>query len=129
MLDTNRQINLDIPSKLEIIGDRDAFKQVMMILLDNAIKHSNKKIDVQAHLDDTGVEIRVRDYGDGIAPNVLSHIFDRFYRSDLSRQQNGESGLGLAIAKSIIQAHGGTISVTSKPDVQTTFVIRIPTPQ
>jgi len=112
LLDTNRQINLDIPSKLEIIGDRDAFKQVMMILLDNAIKHSNGEIDVQAHLDDIRVEIRVRDYGEGIAPEVLPHIFDRFYRGEDCAIVPG-FGLGLPIAKALIEGMGGEITIKS----------------
>ncbi|MGD9091206.1 MAG: ATP-binding protein [Anaerolineales bacterium] len=113
LLDPNRQINLDVPGELEIIGDRDAFKQVMVILLDNAIKHSNEDIDVQAHLVDRGLEIRVRDYGDGIAPDVLPHVFDRFYRGDDQVIVPG-FGLGLPIAKALVAGMGGEISIESE---------------
>jgi signal transduction histidine kinase len=113
LLDKNRQINLDVPSKLEIIGDRDAFKQVLMILLDNAIKHSNGKIDVQANLVDNGVAIQVRDYGAGIAPNVLPHVFDRFYRDEESAIVPG-FGLGLPIAKALVDGMGGEITIESE---------------
>jgi signal transduction histidine kinase len=112
LLDPDRQINQDIPPKLEIIGDRDAFKQVMVILLDNAIKHSDGKIDVQAQLDDTGVEILVRDYGDGIAPDVLQHVFDRFYRGE-DRAIVPGFGLGLPIARALVEGMGGEITIKS----------------
>jgi signal transduction histidine kinase len=112
LLDPNRQINLDIPVELEIIGDRDAFKQVIVILLDNAIKHSNGSIDVQAHLVDRGVEIRVHDYGEGIAPDVLPHVFDRFYRGEDQVIAPG-FGLGLPIAKALVEGMGGEISIES----------------
>ena len=69
----------------------------------------------------------MRDMGSGIASEELPHIFDRFYRGDKARQQNGESGLGLAIAKSIVEAHGGTIGVTSATGQGSTFTIRLKT--
>ena len=73
------------------------------------------------------MQLVVQDNGQGIAPDVLPHIFDRFYRGDPSRQQHeGESGLGLAIARSIVEAHGGTISVESVLGTGTTFAIDLP---
>jgi signal transduction histidine kinase len=113
LLDPNRKIILDVPVDLEIIGDRDAFKQVIVILLDNAIKHSNGKIDVQAHLVDSRLEIRVRDYGEGITPDVLPHVFDRFYRGEDQAIVPG-FGLGLPIAKALVEGMGGEISIESK---------------
>jgi signal transduction histidine kinase len=113
LLNPNREINLDVPDKLEIIGDRDAFKQVIVILLDNAIKHSNGKIDVQAHLVDSRLAIRVRDFGQGIAPDVLPHVFDRFYRGKDQVISPG-FGLGLAIAKALVDGMGGEISIETK---------------
>ncbi len=113
LLDPERQINLDIPADLEIISDRDAFKQVMVILLDNAIKHSDGDIDVQADRVDRGVEIRVGDYGDGIAPDVLLHVFDRFYRSEDQVTVPG-FGLGLPIAKALVEGMAGSIRIESE---------------
>jgi signal transduction histidine kinase len=67
----------------------------------------------------------VKDTGRGIAAEDLPHIFDRFYRGDKSRPHNGESGLGLAITKSIIEAHGGKISVASSPGQGAEFTITL----
>ena len=73
------------------------------------------------------LEVVISDTGSGIPKADLPHIFDRFYRGDRSRQEgNGESGLGLAIAKSIVVAHDGTIAVTSTPGTGTTFTISLP---
>ena len=113
LIDSGQQINLDISSDTEITGDRDAFKQVMLILLDNAIKHSDGDIDVQVHLVDRGVEICVRDYGEGITPHVLPHVFDRFYRGEDQVIVPG-FGLGLPIAKALVEGMGGEISIESE---------------
>ena len=76
-----------------------------------------------------GLEIRVQDSGPGIAENELERVFERFYRSDPSRQRNaGGSGLGLAIAKSIVEKHNGRIWAESKPGEGTTIVIHLPIP-
>jgi signal transduction histidine kinase len=74
-----------------------------------------------------GVALSVSDTGPGIAPEDLPRVFDRFYRGDRSRQQTqGESGLGLAIAKSLVEAHGGSIRVESTPGQGATFTVTLP---
>ncbi len=113
LLDPNRKINLDVPAAFEIIGDRDAFKQVMMILLDNAIKHSSGEVDVQAQQAFSSVEVRVRDHGEGIPSEVLPHVFDRFYRGADQVIVPG-FGLGLPIAKALVEGMGGEISIESE---------------
>jgi two-component system OmpR family sensor kinase len=113
LLDPNRQIILDIPARLEMIGDRDALKQVMMILLDNAIKHSSGEVEVKAKQVSYGVEISVSDHGDGIPPDVLPHVFNRFYRGEDQVFIPG-LGLGLSIAKALVESMDGTINLESE---------------
>jgi two-component system sensor histidine kinase BaeS len=73
--------------------------------------------------------VKVKDTGSGISPEDLPRVFDRFYRGDSSRsEQNGESGLGLAIARALVQAHAGEIVVESQPGQGTTFIMRLPLP-
>lgn len=113
LIDPKRQINLEVPANLEINGDRDAFKQVILILLDNAIKHSDGDIDVYAQSIRSQVEVRVQDHGEGIAADVLDHVFDRFYRGQ-DRARVPGIGLGLPIAKALVEGMGGTIMIQSE---------------
>jgi len=113
LLAPQRQINSTISDHLEIIGDRDAFKQVMLILLDNAIQHSDGVVDVHAQQKDAQIEISVRDYGAGMDEETLAHIFDRFYRGE-DRTNIPGFGLGLPIAKKLIESMGGKIDIESK---------------
>jgi signal transduction histidine kinase len=110
-------------------GDKDRLKQVMINILDNAIKYSNSGdiIKVLATSDANCVEISVRDFGPGISPEIKDKIFDPFYRvdEDRSRKQGG-SGLGLAIVKDIVERHLGSISVESQPGEGTMILIRFP---
>jgi signal transduction histidine kinase len=78
---------------------------------------------------DGGVCLEVADTGPGIAPTDLPHVFDRFYRGDLSRARaTGNSGLGLAIVRNIVEAHGGRIGVESSPGQGARFTVTLPTP-
>lgn len=97
-----------------IDADELKIKQVIIILLDNAIKYSNDKIDVFLKQDQQKITIHIRDYGIGIPQDELLNIFERFYRVDKARsRETGGSGLGLYIAKSIIELHNGEINITS----------------
>jgi histidine kinase len=92
--------------------------QVLTNILDNAIRHTheNGRILLGAKKSGELVEIFVQDSGSGLGQPELERIFERFYRSDVSRQrEDGGSGLGLAIASSIVQAHGGQVSAESEP--------------
>lgn len=111
-LDSQRTINLEAPDKLQVRGDRDAVKQVMLIVLDNALKHSTGDVNIRAQKRSAQVEIRVQDFGEGIPPEKLEHIFERFYRGDDSNSISG-FGLGLSIAKTLVDGMGGEIKMES----------------
>ena len=123
-LDPQRRISLDAPD-LTVPADRDALKQVMVILLDNALKHSTGDITVTAQESGGATEIRVRDSGEGIPPAQLEHVFDRFYRAADSASGTG-FGLGLAIAKSLIEGQGGTITMESKLGKGSEIILSLP---
>ncbi len=112
-----------------VIGDPDALTQVLLILLDNARKFtpSTGRITITAATGGGAVAVSVRDSGSGIAPEALPHIFERFYRGDSSRTGGG-AGLGLAIARALVEAQGGTISVTSTVGEGSVFTIELPRP-
>ena len=97
---------------------------------DNAMKYTpplDGKITLALKVEATECVISVQDTGHGISKEELSRIFDRFYRSDKARKaQNGGHGLGLSIARIIVVAHGGVITVRSKENTGTTFFVRLP---
>jgi len=105
--------------------DSERMAQVLDNLVLNAFRYTPQggEIVLSARQEEQTVTIQVKDNGSGIPADELPHIFDRFYRGDKARQQNGESGLGLAIAKSIVEAHKGTIGVESIPGQGSTFTI------
>ena len=110
--------------------DPDRMAQVLGNLVSNALRYTpaQGQITLSAQANEHTVCLRVQDTGAGIAPADAPHIFDRFYRADKPRQrQEGESGLGLAIAKSIVEAHGGAISVESAPGAGAAFTITLKT--
>jgi len=118
-----------LDSEVTYWGDEFRIKQLVIILLDNAIKysHSGGKVTLVLHDRDSFVEITVSDNGEGIEPEHLSKIFERFYRVDKARSNQKEgTGLGLAIADWIIQSHDGQVKVSSSPGEGTTFVISLP---
>lgn len=113
---------------LEVYGDRERLKQVLVNLVENALKYSEKfgKVSVTVTPSDRAAVIAVKDIGIGIAPQHLPRIFERFYRVDKDRSRDvGGSGLGLAIVKHIVEAHGSTIAVESEVGVGTTFTFAV----
>ena len=122
-------LTVDAPPTLpDISVDPDRLAQVLDNLTANAIRHTpaGGAISLTAVSNGRFSLLAVKDNGHGIAAEDLPYIFNRFYRGDRSRRHNGESGLGLAIAKSIIEAHGGTIDVDSTPGQGSTFTIKLP---
>lgn len=114
---------------LPVLADPDRLAQVLRNLLTNALRHTPEKgqVAVSAVAARDAVEIAVTDSGEGIAPDDLSRVFDRFYRTDRARSRDtGGSGLGLAIARSLVEAHGGRIWVESEPGHGARFAFRLP---
>jgi len=113
-----------------VTGDADRLAQVFTNLVDNALKYTpaGGQIRVRAAQSGPEVWVEVRDTGSGIPPEALSHIFDRFYQADTARSGGKKhgAGLGLTIAREILQAHGGTISVRSAPGYGSEFTVRLP---
>ncbi len=109
------------------LADRDALKQVLLILLDNARIHTpqHATITVTCSISDSRVAICIRDTGPGIAADLLPHIFERFFRGDVSRTGGG-AGLGLSIAKELVHAQGGTLTVTSQVGQGSVFTVALP---
>jgi signal transduction histidine kinase len=108
--------------------DPDRMAQVLDNLVGNALRHTppGGRITLSAGSADGHVMLKVQDTGSGIAPEDLPYVFNRFYRGDKSRAHNGASGLGLAIARSIVEIHRGTITAESAPGRGTTITITLP---
>ncbi len=128
----DKQIALtaDLPADLPLVDvDAERIGQVLRNLLNNAIAHTpdGGAIGVSARVQGGEVQVAVRDTGEGIAPEHLPHVFDRFYRADKSRaRQTGGAGLGLAIVRQLVEAHGGTVSAESVAGQGSTFTFTLP---
>lgn len=121
------RITCEIPP-LACVGDSDRLSQVVTNLLTNAIAYNkeNGEVRISGAANNGSVILTVSDTGVGISAEDLPHVFDRFYRADKSRS-SGNAGLGLAISKAIVEAHGGVIEVSSTPAVGSAFTLRLPT--
>jgi signal transduction histidine kinase len=109
-------------------GDPTRLRQVLLILLDNALRHTppGGSITVEAQPQGRHIQIAVADTGTGIAREHLPHVFERFYRADTARGgDGGSSGLGLAIAKGLVEAQGGQIRLGSQPGRGTRVVVTL----
>lgn len=126
-LDPGRPINFHVADGIAILGDRDALKQVLLILLDNALKHSTGIIEITASATAEQVAISVHDQGPGIPRDRLEYVFDRFYRGEEARASPG-FGLGLPIARALVEGQGGTITVDSQVGQGSVFTVKFPVP-
>ncbi len=125
----DREINLHAAEGAWVEADADRMRQVLLNLADNAIKYTPPQAQVEFAVQryDSTVQVSVADTGPGISPKDREHLFDRFYRAEQSRtREKGGAGLGLAIAKKIVEAHRGSISVDSPPQGGTVFSVRLP---
>lgn len=108
-------------------GSRKRLKQMLINLLDNAIKYSALPVEIQLERDGAWVILRILDQGEGIEPRHLPRIFERFYRVDEARTRStGGSGLGLSIVEHIVKEHGGTVRLESKKGEGTAVTVKLP---
>ncbi|WP_127531664.1 sensor histidine kinase [Paenibacillus kobensis] len=129
MFEKELDLQYEIEPGLTAHGNSEQMKQVVMILLDNAAKYTNARGSVSVTLKKAhhGTELIVSNTGAGIQPEHLGRLFDRFYRVDTSRsRKHGGYGLGLAIAKSIVEQHRGKIFARSVPNETTSFHVQLP---
>jgi heavy metal sensor kinase len=131
MIAMHKDISIDVSNDMNIavIGDRLRLRELLLNLVDNAVKYTPQGGEVMIALgsDDGRVKLQVIDNGIGIAPKDQPHIFDRFFRVDKARSREaGGSGLGLSICKWIAEAHGGEISVESQVGRGSTFTVALP---
>lgn len=129
LIDKSHDFKMELTSPAYIYGDKQLLKQAIRILVDNSMKYtpSGEKIMLRVCPKDGNIHITVQDNGIGINPENLPHIFDRFYRSDQSRaRETGGSGLGLSIAKWIVERHGAYFEVLSRVNIGTRITIVFP---
>lgn len=126
----NRILTVTIPDGLpNIAADPNSLSEVFGNLIDNAIKYSNEggAINVTAAVKGDFVDVSIEDHGIGMPGNVVSNLFQKFYRSHRSRETVAGTGIGLYISKAIVESHGGTISVRSEEGKGSTFIVSLPT--
>jgi len=129
IFENNKLLDYNIEPNVVINGNSEQFKQVIVILLDNALKYTNPKgkISLSLKKNNTKALMTISNTGEGISEEHQARIFDRFYCVDKSRSRNsGGYGLGLSIAKAIVDQHAGKISVRSNLNENTTFTVEIP---
>ena len=127
----DRKVALDVEAAagLEVRGDPDQLRQLVLILLDNALRYTPEggRVTVDAHRINGSAVVAVSDTGIGIDAKALEHVFERFYRADEARtRSDGGAGLGLSIAEQLVTGHGGRISAESEPGRGSTFRVSLP---
>lgn len=125
----NIAVNVEAEAEITVMADNDRLIQVLVNLLDNALRHTpdNGRITLGCRQEGGMIHIRVADEGPGIEPKHIPRLFDRFYRVDSARDRDhGGAGLGLSISQSIIEAHGGTITIESTSGRGTIVDISLP---
>lgn len=126
----NIVVTVDVDAQIKAIFDQHSLREVLVILLDNAMKYSikNSSVKIKARTSKESVALSVTDHGIGIKPEDQEHVFKRFYRADTSRAQTTKGhGLGLSIAKQLVERQNGAIELTSKPGKSTTATVILST--
>ncbi len=111
---------------IETYADRRRLDAVVANLVVNALEHGRPPVEVTVAASASGVEVTVSDWGEGIAPDYLPHVFERFFKADPARPRSAGSGLGLAIARENARLHDGDLTVTSEPGCGAIFTLRLP---
>ncbi|MRR29724.1 ATP-binding protein, partial [bacterium] len=124
LLDPQREIHETVQD-VTALGDRDAIKQILLVLLDNAVKHTSGPVNLSAQAVNGHIELSVQDSGPGIAPEQLEHIYDRFNRGEADPQIPG-FGLGLPIAKALAEGQGGSIQIESEVGIGSKVIVNLP---
>jgi two-component system heavy metal sensor histidine kinase CusS len=128
---SDARVNVDIQGSATIMADRELFRRAVSNLLSNALRYTppEQTITLIAQQTNDAVAVTVENPGAGIPEEHLDKLFDRFYRVDRSRSDSANStGLGLSIVKSIMELHGGRVTVVSQPQGVTRFVLWFPVP-
>jgi signal transduction histidine kinase len=127
---TDIDLLAEVPEDLMVNADRERIHQVVFNLVDNAVRFTppGGEVTIAAEREAERVRVTVRDTGVGVAPEHLPRLFERFYRADpaRSRDDGGGTGIGLAIARSIVEGHGGRITAESEPGRGTTLTFDLP---
>jgi two-component system OmpR family sensor kinase len=123
----DRQVTLDAPEPVVVLGDQAHLRQAIGNLVSNALRHTPEgtPIEVSARLNDGEADVVVRDHGRGLGDEALRHAFDRFWQADKARVGTG-AGLGLSIVAGVAAEHGGQATVANDPRGGAVFTIRLP---
>lgn len=123
---TGGEVQIAVPSDLHVAGDLLALERLFSNLGRNAVEAGGAPVLIEAERETAGIQVRVSDQGPGIPPEALPHLFEPYYRVDPARQREGGVGLGLSIAKAIVDLHGGSILAENQPEGGARFTISLP---
>ena len=127
--DPTRRINVQVPAQLPLVrADAALLAQLLENLLDNALRYSDRSVELQVTCDEQELQVHVMDRGEGIHPEELPKLFDSFFRGAAARGTRG-SGLGLAVARAVALAHGGALQVSPRESGGSRFTLRLPAGQ
>src|SRR5205085_10155164 len=126
-VDGGREIRLDAPASLMLTGDDARLREVVANLLSNALAHTDADVDVTLREADGTAVLEVADHGPGLTEEQRVHAFEPFYRADAGRSRGrGGAGLGLSIVSAIVEAHGGTVTISETSGGGATFRVTLP---